>query len=204
MAGFDLGDYVTVPERVQQFYAAHPDGRIVSSTPEVITVDGKVFIGVTTSVFRSPDDWVPCVASAWEPFPGRSSFVKDSEMMNAETSAIGRALAAAGIAVNKSMASRTEVMNRQADDRASGASKPSQGRPKAPEAPPVVSTGPKVSDDVVAELVERMGKLPADLRRDVKNEFMTRFGTPQTLDPKNLIDAYDLIARAEADVAAVG
>lgn len=112
---FQLDGYVDVAERIQKFYASHPDGSIVARPPEVIELDGRYFIGVTVSAYRTPEDPVPCVGSAWEPYPGKTPYTKDSEMMNAETSAVGRALALAGIEVRKSIATSEEVRNRQAD-----------------------------------------------------------------------------------------
>src|SRR5205823_6134471 len=50
---------------------------------------------------------------AWEPFPGPTPFTKDSELMNAETSAWGRAIVAVGIvAKGEKVASRSEVAAR--------------------------------------------------------------------------------------------
>jgi hypothetical protein len=46
---------------------------------------------------------------AWEPFPGPTPYTKDSELMNAETAAWGRAIVAVGLAANKTIASRQEV-----------------------------------------------------------------------------------------------
>lgn len=184
MAGFDLGDYVTVPQREALFYKDHPDGRIVSSLPVIRTVGDRVFIEVTTSVFRTPDDPLPCVASAWEPFPGRTPYTKDSEMMNAETSAIGRALAAAGIAVNRSLASAEEVRNRQAE----------RDVPDAPQAP----RRPQAPKDAIDDLVSRMNALvPAEVRVEAKSEFANRFGHPAKLAADDLAAAIEFVGECE-------
>ena len=117
MSGFNLGDYKEVADRIPEFYEKHPDGRIAAiGEPKVVTVGNKHFIGVTVGVWRTPDDPQPCIASAWEPFPGDTPYTRDSEMMNAETSAWGRALVAAGIlAKGERIASRNEVRNRSAE-----------------------------------------------------------------------------------------
>lgn len=189
MAGFDLGDYVTVPQREAMFYSAHPDGRIVSSRPEIRTVGDRVFIEVTASVFRTPDDPRPCVASAWEPFPGRTPYTRDSEMMNAETSAIGRALAAAGIAVNRSLASAEEVRNRQAE-RSEPAPTPA-AKPKPAQMLPEVKA-----------LVERLNAIePAPLRVSAKSDFAERFGHPSTLTVVSIEEAEEFVVEREEEAA---
>ena len=50
--------------------------------------------------------------TAWEPIPGPTPYTKDSELMNAETAAWGRAIIAAGIP-SKKIASSQEVQARQ-------------------------------------------------------------------------------------------
>jgi hypothetical protein len=111
----DLSGYVEVKDRVVEFYAKYADGRIQATPPEVVTVGDRTFLAVTATVYRTPDDPTPCVASAWEPFPGKTPYTRDSEAMNAETSAWGRALAAAGIGTQRSMSSADEVRARQAE-----------------------------------------------------------------------------------------
>ena len=59
--------------------------------------------------YRTSDDPRPGVGYASEPYPGTSNFTRDSEIMNAETSAWGRAIAALGIAVHRGIASAQEV-----------------------------------------------------------------------------------------------
>ena len=114
MAGnFDLSGYVTVSDRIAAFYQANPDGRIRCRRPRIVQLGDRTFLEVVASVYRSPDDSTPTVASAWEPFPGRTPYTRDSEAMNAETSAVGRALGLAGYGSSKSIATREEVENRR-------------------------------------------------------------------------------------------
>lgn len=183
---FDLSDYVTVPERVAQFYSKYPDGRIISSSPEIRVVGDRVFIEVTTSVYRSPDDLIPCVASAWEPFPGRTPYTKDSEMMNAETSAVGRAIAAAGIAVNKSLASANEIRNRQEPQQSHTPPQKAQSRPPTPAAPLAPS-------DIVDDLVARLSDLPEAQRREAKDLFVRKFGKPSELTADRVDEATEFV-----------
>lgn len=195
---FDLSDYVPVSERVQMFYQAHPNGRIVSSTPEIRTIGERVFIEVTVSVFRSEEDMLPCVASAWEPFPGRSTFVKDSEMMNAETSAIGRALAASGIGVSRSLASRDEVRNRQDEQQKPprGSQKPA-GAPQRRSAADDAPSQPLASEEEISNLVARIAALPDETRKQTKDEFMKRFGKPADLTSSKIPEAAEFVSLVE-------
>lgn len=185
---FDLSDYVTVPERVRLFYEMYPDGRILNSVPEIRVIGDRQFIEITTSVYRSPDDPLPCVASAWEPFPGRTPYTKDSEMMNAETSATGRAIAAAGIAVNRSLASQEEVKLRTETPKA----KPQQ---KQSQKPSNVALAPQA---LIDSLVERMEKLPDDRRKICKNLFVAKFGKPSELSLDDSVAAEVMVGEYES------
>lgn len=107
----DLSNYAEVAEREVVFYERYPDGSIQCSIPVVIEVGGKTFIEVTATAFRTPADPTPGRGTAWEPFPGRTGYTRDAEMMNAETSAVGRALRWLGISVKRG-ASAEEVRAR--------------------------------------------------------------------------------------------
>lgn len=110
---FDMKDYVDVAERLREFYAKFPDGRITRKDhPEVVEVAGKPFVMYTALAYRDPEDKIPAVGTAWEPFPGPTPYTKDSELMNAETAAWGRAIVAAGIP-SKKITSREEVEARK-------------------------------------------------------------------------------------------
>ena len=107
-------DYVDVAERIQAFYAAYPDGRLSrADRPYTVEVGDTTFIVYTALAYRFADDPVPGVGTAWERVPGKTSFTKDSELMNAETSAWGRAIIAVGFAAKGSpIASANEVLAR--------------------------------------------------------------------------------------------
>lgn len=112
----DLSDYNTVPERIAEAKALFPEGRFTSEVLTLPSPFADKFIAVKARFFRSPDDPQPGEGLAWEPVPGKTPYTKDSELMNAETSAWGRALIAALIAdAKKGVASREEVRNRQDD-----------------------------------------------------------------------------------------
>ena len=109
----NLGDYVDVPTRFRLALDKWPDLRVVETPAEVVTIGDRTFISVTVKVYRDLLDLLPCVATAWEPFPGTTPYVRNSEMMNCSTSALGRCL---GMMIPFSkMASFEEVQNRQDD-----------------------------------------------------------------------------------------
>lgn len=110
----DLTNYVDVPERFKQALAKWPDLRIMENRPEVITIGDKTFISVTMQAWRTPDDPIPAQATCFEPFPGKTSFTRDSEQMNASTSCLGRVLGLM-MSFGTKMASAEEVRNRQTD-----------------------------------------------------------------------------------------
>ena len=108
----DLTNYVDVPTRFAMALERWPELRIIENRPEVITVGDKTFIAVTVQAWRTPEDPISCQATAWEPIPGLTPFTKNSEMMNASTSALGRVLGFM-MSFGPKMASAEEVRNRQ-------------------------------------------------------------------------------------------
>lgn len=116
MSKYDLGDYEQVADRLERFLAAYPDGRIRVDLPQLLTMpDGEVRIMVAASVYRTPDDPLPCRDFSGEPYPGRTPYTKGSEIENASTSAIGRALRLA--LGGRHHATANEVAARRADPR---------------------------------------------------------------------------------------
>jgi len=110
---FDMGDYKEVAERIQDFRAMFPEGTLQS---EVIPSPVDGFVLVKGYAYRYPDDVRPGIGLAWEPVPGKTPYTRDSEIMNAETSAWGRAIIAVGASDAKRVASANEVRNRQTPD----------------------------------------------------------------------------------------
>jgi hypothetical protein len=108
----DLSNYVDVPTRFAAALERWPELRIIENRPEVIIIGDKTFISVTMQAWRTPDDPVPAQATCFEPFPGKTSFTRDSEQMNASTSALGRVLGLM-MSFGPKMASAEEVRNRQ-------------------------------------------------------------------------------------------
>ena len=108
----DLGDYIEVKDRIALFHAEYEEGAIQGDW-DIVEVGGETFVVYKARAYRSPEDKVPTVGTAWEPFPGKTPFTRNSELMNAETSAVGRAIANLGIGIANSMASKNEILNRK-------------------------------------------------------------------------------------------
>jgi hypothetical protein len=130
-----LGDYIDVAERIRLFREKHPEGSLqpanLDKPFDMVTLGDKTFIVYIAAAYRTPDDIRPGIGAAWEPFPGRTPYTKDSELMVAETSAWGRAIMAVLAADSKRVASLDEVRARkaQADHPATIPAKASQSVP---------------------------------------------------------------------------
>ena len=84
--GFNLDDYEPVASRINRFYEQHPDGRIITDLvhylPDTAVFRASVYVGDTL------------VATGWEEeVRGSSPVNRTSHLANAETGAVGRALA---------------------------------------------------------------------------------------------------------------
>lgn len=108
-------DYVDVAERIRLFMERWPEGSFQQVAVEYREFAGQCWVIYTAAAYRSPDDPRPGIGTAWEPVPGKTNFTRDSELMNAETSAWGRAAVACGLET-KRIASLNEVQNRQAPE----------------------------------------------------------------------------------------
>jgi len=96
-------DYETVAHRLARFRKNHPNGWVKCS---IIQDDGKVIVIRASIGFE--DDVLIATGHA-EEIRGSSNINKTSALENCETSAIGRALAAAGYESGGSIASADEV-----------------------------------------------------------------------------------------------
>lgn len=136
---FDLDGYVGAPERLTMLLNRYPNASVTCTAPEVRTVGDRVFIAVTCTIDVNDGSGRTATASAWEPYPGRTPYTRDSEAMNAETSALARCCGMLGFGISKSIAAAEEVRNRRADE----------GAPNGPsEAPrrPVGARNPRDLD----------------------------------------------------------
>ena len=123
---FKLDDYVTVAERIEHFRKKYPEGSLQCEWQLVLiptavkqpdgswsTMDRPIIVAKAYA-YRTPDDPRPGIGHAQENIPGKTPYTKDSELMNAETSAWGRAIIAVLAAdTRKGVASRDEVQARQ-------------------------------------------------------------------------------------------
>ena len=111
---FNIDNYVDVPTRLKEALLKHPNLRIQETAAEVVTMpDGSTFYRCTVTVWRDEVDPIPAIATAAEPYPGKTPYTKNSEFMVGMTSALGRALGYMGFGINKSIASRNEIEARQ-------------------------------------------------------------------------------------------
>lgn len=111
-----LKDYIEVKDRVQEFYKLYPSGSLQFEFNGTMEVNGQTIIWGRAYAYRNQEDLRPGIGTAWELVPGKSSFARGSEMMVLETSCWGRAIAALGIAVSRSIASKNEVQAAQGLD----------------------------------------------------------------------------------------
>lgn len=112
---FNLDDYIDVALRIKAAKDAWPEMSLQPANPlkpfEIVTIKEQTFVVYVAALYRDPADATPAMGCAWEAVPGLTPYTRGSELMNAETSAWGRAIVAAGIP-SKKIASREEVMAR--------------------------------------------------------------------------------------------
>lgn len=166
-----MRDYVDVAERISIFRQKYPEGSLqplnLEKPYEIVTVGDKTFIVYAAAAYRSPDDIRPGIGMAWEPFPGRTSFQRDSELMVCETSAWGRAIVAVLAADTKrGVASAEEVRNRQTTEPT-----PPVAKTKAPtkKPAPTPNEGGAVSDATVQQLVELAKKADIHNKEEIRD-----------------------------------
>lgn len=101
MANFNLNDYETVEERIRRFYKDNKTGRII--TENITTLQDRqvgTWVVQATVYLNDETDKPRATGLAFE-IDGQGMANKTSALENAETSAIGRALANAGYSGNK-------------------------------------------------------------------------------------------------------
>jgi hypothetical protein len=111
MPRFNLDDYETVEQRIKRFYADNPDGRIVTHNLTTPTDRSVATWIVRAEVYLSAGDQansLPKATGLAFEVDGGAGANQTSALENAETSAIGRALANADYSGNK-RASREEM-----------------------------------------------------------------------------------------------
>src|SRR3990172_2335883 len=137
---FNPDEYVPVSVRVEKFVEKYPEGHIET---EIIFVDEKKVIA-KARIWRSDKDIHAAATGHAEEVRSESLVNKTSAVENAETSAVGRALAFLGFEVKKGIASREEM--RKAAERGTG---PAAESPEAvvTSSSPVPSLAPEYPKD---------------------------------------------------------
>ena len=120
---FELKDYVDVRQRVELFVQQWPTGSIQFDFKGLMPGRDDMIWGIAT-VWRTPDEVHPTTGVAAELINGKTGFTRNSELMNLETSAIGRALGMLGIGIKKSLASRDEVSLSEARNKGANPDQP--------------------------------------------------------------------------------
>lgn len=130
MAQFNLEDYETVEDRIKRFHTDWPDGRIIAYELTDKKDRERGYWVVRAQVFVDHDDQhanCPKATGLAFEIEGTAGANKTASLENAETSAIGRALANAGYSGNK-RASREEM------EKVSRGPVPTTPEPEVPEA----------------------------------------------------------------------
>ncbi len=172
MAQFNLDDYETVEERIRRFLTDWPDGRITTYETTEKRDREKGYWVVRAQVFLDHDDQhAGCPKASGMAFEieGTAGANKTASLENAETSAIGRALANAGYSGNK-RASREEM------EKVARGPVPTAAEPDVPEAV-LISIDAAVSveelqalwkDAVTAGYSNQVGKLISKKKRELE------------------------------------
>lgn len=109
----NLEGYVPVNDRLIEALKLWPDLRVQETAFDIMRIEEQTFLVCEVTVWRTADDPKPSIATAAEPFPGKTPYTRGSERMVGFTSALGRALGYMGIGIDKAMASANEVNARQ-------------------------------------------------------------------------------------------
>lgn len=113
MARFNLADYATVQERIEAFWAKYPNGAIVTTDLTTDADRDRKQWRVYAEVYFVFDELRPRGTGLAFEIDGGAGANQTSAYENAETSAIGRALATANFTTSKHRASRQEMSKAQ-------------------------------------------------------------------------------------------
>ena len=165
-----LRDYNEVSERVAAFNEDYPEGRIeteiIQQQVEVYDVVerrrndrpylqplARGFVTVQARAYRGADDQRPAgVGTSTMLIPGTTQYTRDSEVENAETSAVGRSLAMIGYYAKGSLASKQEISAKRGNEDGAGSAAGSRGNSSTRAATQSGSTGSPSAPDVVGRV----------------------------------------------------
>ncbi len=157
----NLDNYVDVATRLKLALERWPNLRVSEREYKFEQIADQTLLVCTVCVWRDTDDEYPVIASASEPFPGRTPYSKNSEMMVGFTSALGRALGYMGVGIKSSIASRNEVEARQ-DQHAEAPTRPAE--PRKAELGSAAGDGPSQPQLRMLRALGYSGPTPRDKR----------------------------------------
>lgn len=164
---FDLGDYVDVDGRLRWFFEKYPEGSLQAEV-ELWPGEGIPILVVKAYAYRYEGDPHPGTGLASEVYPGTTPYTKGSELMNAETSAWGRALAAIGAPTKGHVASADEVKGASSRREAI----PPQAEPKVERVSPSVEMAPSSGEGTGEQVDSPPATLPLTLPEDHRHRWV--------------------------------
>ena len=180
MGRFNLDDYQTVDDRLHEFWSRFPDGRVLTA---LVSQAEDRFV-VKASVFTDGSDEVPRATGFAEEKIGSSPVNKTSALENAETSAIGRALANMGMSPKGQRPSREELEKVERGD--------------APEAYAAPYTPPaKVADAI--DVVKLAESRYADLVKIAKDGGLSQSVFKTTLKAHGVTKKMDVVDASDPE-----